>query len=290
MKNIHTLLIPDIHGRIFWKEALEKYNKEDYPNLTIVFLGDYVDPYEFEGISRLVAIDNFQEIINTAKSDSRIHLLIGNHDMHYWYDARFKSRVDHDNYNIIKDMFLDNFDLFNVAYEEIINNNKYLYTHAGVSSFWLKHLQFVGKLGVQNNKEYRIDRLGNKIKKLSDEQLPFSQMLATMTPDADKLNKMKLNFQGQANLWMASWARGGDYQNGSCIWEDLSEWGYEGMEIPDIWQIFGHSRWSKKDPDNLFIDKERKFACVDTATAWVLTNDEQLIKFNHKKERFRRGN
>ena len=29
MKNIHTLLIPDIHGRVFWKEALEKYNKED---------------------------------------------------------------------------------------------------------------------------------------------------------------------------------------------------------------------------------------------------------------------
>ena len=34
---------------------------------------------------------------------------------------------------------------------------------------------------------------------------------------ADKLNKMKLNFQGQANLWMVSWARGGEYQNGSCL-------------------------------------------------------------------------
>lgn len=277
-KNIHTLLIPDIHGRIFWKEALNAVPKEQYPNLTIVFLGDYVDPYDFEGITRKDAINNFQEIIDAAKSDDRIHLLIGNHDMHYWYNAQYKSRVDIKNYNKIKDMFLQNFELFNIAYEEIINGKKYLYTHAGVSSFWLKHLQLVGKIGVQNNKEFRIDRLGNKTKKLSDEQLPFCQMLETMTPDADKLNKMKLNFQGQANLWMASWARGGDYQNGSCIWEDLSEWAYEGMEIPGLWQIFGHSRWSKSDPDDAYINKKRMFACIDTASAWILTNKGELKK------------
>lgn len=288
MKNIHTLLIPDVHGRVFWKEALEKYNKEDYPNLTIVFLGDYVDPYEFEGVSRQDAIDNFQEIIDIAKSDNRIHLLIGNHDMHYWYDAEYKSRVDNKNYNKIKDMFLQNFTLFNIAYEEIINEKKYLYTHAGVSSFWLHHLQFIGKLSVQNNKEYRIDKLGNKVKKLSDDQLPFAQMLETMTPDADKLNKMKTNFQGQANLWMASYARGGDNSCGSCIWEDWSEWQYKGMEIKGLWQIFGHSRWSKTDPDDIGIDRRRHIACIDTASAWTITDKGTLSKFKHKKERFKR--
>ena len=240
MKNVHTLLIPDIHGRIFWKEAIEYYSKEKYPNLVIVFLGDYVDPYGFEGITRKDAIDNFKEIIKLAKEDNRVHLLIGNHDMHYWYDASYKSRVDHKNYDKIKDLFLKNFTLFNIAYEETINNKKYLYTHAGVSSFWLRHLQFIGKLSVQNNKQYRIDQFGNKVKKLSDEQLPFAQMLETMTPDAEKLNKMKLNFQGQANLWMVSWARGGEYQNGSCLWEDWSEFKYKGMEIKGLWQIFGH--------------------------------------------------
>ena len=288
MKNIHTLLIPDIHGRIFWKEALEYYSKEKYPNLTIVFLGDYVDPYEFEGVSRQDAIDNFQEIINVTKNDSRIHLLIGNHDMHYWYDASYKSRCDFKNYEKIKKMFLDNFDMFNIAYEEIINGEKFLYTHAGVSAFWLSHLQFIGKITVENNKKIRIDQFGNKVKQISDEQLPFAQMLETMTPDADKLNKMKSNFQGQANLWMASWARGGEYQNGSCIWEDWSEWQYENMEISGFWQIFGHSRWSKKDPDDASIDKKRKLACIDTASAWILTNKGILHKFKHKKERFKK--
>ena len=27
MKNVHTLLIPDIHGRIFWKAAIEYYSE-----------------------------------------------------------------------------------------------------------------------------------------------------------------------------------------------------------------------------------------------------------------------
>lgn len=288
MNNIHTLLIPDIHGRVFWKEALEKYNKEDYPNLTIVFLGDYVDPYEFEGVSRQDAINNFQEIIDVAKSDNRIHLLIGNHDMHYWYDASYKSRCDFKNYDQIKKMFLDNFDLFNIAYEEIINNEKYLYTHAGVSQPWINHLKFMGKISCENNKEYRLlDRLGNKVKKISDEQLPFCEMLRDMTPDADKLNKMKNNFQGQANLWVVSYVRGGDYNCGSCIWEDLSEWAYKGMEIPGIYQIFGHSRWGKKDPEDAYINNERKFACIDTASAWILDDNGTLNKFNHKKERFK---
>lgn len=266
-KNIHTLIIPDVHGRIFWKEALNEFPKDKYPNLIIIFLGDYVDPYEFEGVTRLGAIDNFKEIIDVAKNDNRIHLLIGNHDMHYWYDAYFKSRVDNKNYDKIKDMFLQNFTLFNIAYEETINNEKYLYTHAGVSKPWLNHLRFIGDLSLKTN-----------IGKLADDQIPFCEMLRDMTPDADKLNKMKDNFQGQANLWMASYARGGDYNCGSCIWEDLGEWMYEGMEIPGLWQIFGHSRWSKSDPDDAFIDKKRKFACVDTASAWVITNKGKLKK------------
>ena len=35
------LLIPDIHGRDFWKKA------KDFEG-EIVFLGDYLDPYRFE--------------------------------------------------------------------------------------------------------------------------------------------------------------------------------------------------------------------------------------------------
>ena len=56
-------------GRIFWKEAIEKYNKDNYPNLTIVFLGDYVDPYDFEGITRKDAMKLVAKDRGVSKRD-----------------------------------------------------------------------------------------------------------------------------------------------------------------------------------------------------------------------------
>lgn len=286
MNNIHTLIIPDVHGRIFWKEAINKFPINEYPEINIVFLGDYLDPYENyprclegEGWSRRHTIDNFNEIIKLAKSDNRVHLLFGNHDMHYWYDARYKSRVDNKNYNEIKKLFLNNFTLFNVAFEETINDQKYLYTHAGVTSFWLNHLHSIGENGIRRNNEYRIDKFGNKIKQVSDEQLPFCQMLSKMTPTADELNQMKTNFQGQSNLWMVGYVRGGDYDYGSCIWADLEEWSSEYADIPGIYQIFGHTLFGGGSPDIAVIEPDgRKYAMLDSRKAWILDNEGKLME------------
>ena len=32
-----VLIIPDVHGRTFWKSAINKYPIEYYPNLQIIF-------------------------------------------------------------------------------------------------------------------------------------------------------------------------------------------------------------------------------------------------------------
>ena len=60
------LIVPDIHGRKFWKEPcsnVDKYEK-------IIFLGDYLDPYTWrEDISKDDAIDNFKEIISFAREN-----------------------------------------------------------------------------------------------------------------------------------------------------------------------------------------------------------------------------
>ena len=271
LNNINILVIPDIHGRTFWKNDIDMFPKEEYPNLDIIFLGDYLDPYEsLEGINRIQAINNFNDILEYARNDRRIHLLIGNHDMHYWYNAPYKSRVDAKNYDKIKDMFLQNFTLFNVAYDKKINRRNFLFTHAGVTKQWFEHLKFVGKTALLIHKD-----------KLTDDQKEFCKFLENFEPDAEHLNKLKLNFQGQANLWMCSWVRGGDDKCGSCIWEDLREWYYKGTEIPKLYQIFGHSRWGKDDPDEAYIDEKRKFACIDTAYSWVITNKGQLKKLSN---------
>ena len=61
------LIIPDIHGRDFWKDAIDKV---DISKDTVVFLGDYLDPYdqEFDGMpyDMLIedTINNFKEILD----------------------------------------------------------------------------------------------------------------------------------------------------------------------------------------------------------------------------------
>lgn len=71
-----VLVIPDVHGRKFWKKPCSEIENFDH----IVFLGDYLDPYDFEHISVEDAIVNFEEIIDFAKGNSdKVTLLLGNH-------------------------------------------------------------------------------------------------------------------------------------------------------------------------------------------------------------------
>ena len=90
MNNIHALLVPDVHGREFWKEPVKTVLENS--EAEIIFLGDYLDPYpdEFDSDFELdykastdylqTTIDNFKEIIELKKQyPDRITLLLGNH-------------------------------------------------------------------------------------------------------------------------------------------------------------------------------------------------------------------
>ena len=52
------LIIPDVHGRSFWRPAVAS---GDYDK--IIFLGDYVDPYPDERIGELTALHGLMDII-----------------------------------------------------------------------------------------------------------------------------------------------------------------------------------------------------------------------------------
>ena len=52
------IIIPDVHGRDFWRETVEINAGEEY-----IFLGDYLDPYDDEGITDAVAFGGLQDII-----------------------------------------------------------------------------------------------------------------------------------------------------------------------------------------------------------------------------------
>lgn len=202
---MNLLIIPDVHGRLFWKQAIDLY-----PNLETVFLGDYLDPYwKIDGIRTDQALEVFKEIISLARERKNIHLLIGNHDWHYFHDLD-SCRIDYTNFNEISNLFKDNIGLFNIAFECEINNKKYLLTHAGVTENWLNNV------GIEQT-----------------------------DLNADILNKMPNNDNGIMALSMISRYRGGYDYYGSPIWADLREHISSNYSINDYYQIFAHT-YSKR--------------------------------------------
>jgi len=105
------LVIPDVHGRVFWKEAVEKH-----PTLPVVFLGDYLDPYASENITPDDALTNFKDIIAFKQANmDRVTLLIGNHKIHY-FDTFYKfSRKDTVNAEYIHQLLIDNLPIWIVV-------------------------------------------------------------------------------------------------------------------------------------------------------------------------------
>lgn len=201
---MNILIIPDVHGRPFWKDAVEKH----FDNCEkIVFLGDYLDPYPWEWITRKMTIENFKEIIKYKKDNpEKVILLLGNHDLAY-YDRNFPYRVRYDSSNAykIKQNFGKNRSLFQLAYEADLDKH-YLFTHAGVLRSWYeRHKELIGDLTVDN------------------------------------LNRLKTFPGGIRALCDVSRERGGFGRIGSMVWSDIEE----KSEIEDfdgIYQIFGHSQ------------------------------------------------
>ena len=77
------LVLPDVHGRLFWKEPVQKYI--DVVD-RVVFLGDYLDPYGDEGgdYDAESIFENLKEIVELKRNNmDKVVLLKGNHDQHY---------------------------------------------------------------------------------------------------------------------------------------------------------------------------------------------------------------
>ena len=243
------LIIPDIHGRSFWKKAVE----ENFDKVSkIVFLGDYLDPYPWEYITRKQAIDNFEEIIKfKSENKDKVILLLGNHDFPYIDKKIFytRSRYDSSNAYHIEGMFRSHRSLFQLAYEDKIGDKLYLFTHAGLIPQWYeKHQDLIGDLSVKN------------------------------------LNTLKDTPGGIKSLCESSRYRSGWDKFGSIVWADVMEMTdasqliqrKEGKTINDKlpwdYQIFGHSQ----QEEHPIITKH--FACLDNREAFILNDDGGFIE------------
>ena len=221
------LVLPDIHGRQFWKEPCKNIDQYD----KVVFLGDYMDPYDFEHISVEEALVNFKEIVEFAKQHTdKVVMLLGNHDMPYfsktyksfsWWHCRHSKKFHND----IAEIFDSNRDIFKIADVE----DNVIFTHAGITPGWLKTVF---------TEQYEITSL---------EDLTFS------------LNNLLNTDTGLKYLFMISEDRGGRDRYASCIWADASDtmWYQEMMknhempvqEIMKVKQVYGHTLQAFYKPD-----------------------------------------
>lgn len=202
------LVIPDVHGRVFWKGAVEQYSD----CRDIVFLGDYHDPYPRERIPIQDSLENFREIIKFARAHSNVTLLLGNHDLHYLCDFGETCRMDFNNYEQIKALILDNIDLFKIIHHIDINGQRVVFTHAPILVEWLHHLDAPGD----------ITQLG-----LLLNQLPKQA--------ADKPDTLLQWFN------FVSSYRGGCDRFGSPVWADMREAKGYLIQTAD-YSIFGHTQ------------------------------------------------
>ena len=221
MKEI--IIIPDVHGRTFWKDVINKYGNN--PDSHIIFLGDYLDPYiRLDNITPQEAFINFKEIVREAQLKNNITLLIGNHDLHYFplFLDYLGCRKDNLLKNDISDLFVTNKNLFKVAYEITIKNKRFLFTHAGIIPSWF---------------DYITDKFPHKLFSKTYDQQPINIELT-----ADGLNSLLNSEEGLRSLSIVSRERGGRALTGSPLWADVSEHYYSSDSYNDsIYQIFGHS-------------------------------------------------
>lgn len=119
------LCVPDVHGRDFWIEPCQNWQG------SIVFLGDYHDPYPSQ-VSKVDSYKNLKQLVEFyEENSSRITCLLGNHDANYLIGHGFADREDVYRYDKVK-MLLERLNL-KLYYQE----DDVLFSHSGILPQWL---------------------------------------------------------------------------------------------------------------------------------------------------------
>ena len=257
MKSI--ILVPDVHGRTFWKEAIP-FVEDGTP---CIFLGDYVDPYESEGISDLDALKNLREVLHFARTNQdRVTLLLGNHDLSYLGDPPgqwtvYANRFCYDYSDVISELLNENTDLMSLCAYREVGGRPFLFSHAGLHPVWMSWC------GLFDNIKEPLDG-----KELSQQiEAMFRESLAT---------DWRTDFIDA--LAMVGSFRGGTIPAGSLVWADVRE--YADI-LCEYTQIFGHTmQFNDERPclmeNNICIDCRQCFYLDPEGTLRYLRNDEPV--------------
>lgn len=234
-------IIPDVHGRDFWKKV-----RDICPTETpVVFLGDYLDPYGFEGITPSMAIDMFAEVIEFKKANPNVVLLLGNHDCTYVFGKNIcNCRCNNKDYNKIKQMFKDNIDLFGISYQISVGEKKFLLSHAGVNPKWLE------------NNEYTVDDIPKFNEYIKEDNGQYSRFVKSL---------------GDVSRFRGGWNR-----SGSVVWADIREYLDTDLSVFDFEQVVGHTYIEQ--PVIL-----EHISCIDVQRVFCIDENGSLCEYEFEK-------
>lgn len=225
------IIIPDVHGRPFWRDAVAKYHQEEF-----IFLGDYLDPYQWEGYDGNEAFTGLQDIVQFWRQrPGKVTLLLGNHDLHYLHTELRGSRFDMQHAERNAAFFKANRQAFLLAHERTVAGERHLFTHAGVGYRWL-------------------DR---HVLRITEAQVT-----------ADFLNRSYSHPAFIRALSDVSYHRWGMAEYGSLVWADVQEQCAAENQIPSVIQVFGHTMVSA--PVNLY----NRIYCLDCQRPFYLDLDK----------------
>lgn len=231
--NRHIIIIPDIHGREFWRKVVNELPKDAH----VVFLGDYLDPYENEWIYWTDAFKGLLDVIEFKKAHfEQVTLLFGNHDLHYLFPELKGTRYNEYKADVIRATFEENLDCFQMAVEYVVGGKRYLFSHAGVHPEWVrKHSDLFGS----------VDKI-----------------------TAETFNRLMFTDEFVAALCDVSALRGGWSRVGSMIWADMDEFVGTKVNESETCQICGHTKCSNGQP-KVF----GNVICVDCQKAFLLSEN-----------------
>ena len=224
VKDETVLIMPDVHGRDFWREGIEKRK----PGELCIWLGDYPDPYPHELITHDKIPAQLEEIIETPNSV----FLLGNHDLSYIYpkvSPAVRKDWDWDRKEWLGRFFEEHHQDFKLTY--VIargDGNHVVFSHAGL----IKELYHR-----QGKNKYNPVQVASMFNEWWEKRDPI---LTT-------------------ELFRIGWHRGGWDEVGSLVWADIREhiarrhifWSHD-------YQVFGHTMLKTGHLIQL-----PQFACVD---------------------------
>ena len=253
MKENKIYVVGDVHCRSFYKPVL---NIKDKP---VIFLGDYMDPYYWEGFSDEEGIANLEEIFEFARKNKNVILLIGNHDASYIWSFMGFERTSREFYSELHRLYRDNIDLLHSVYQ--INDT--VFSHSTINSGWINCLNGTFK---HEGKDFQLTK---------DNILSYIENEFQLELQNDKAPNQHF-WGGSLNspiFWIGR-SRGGDAAYGSSLWSDFYDDYWNRPFDWNLYQVTGHQQQERTGST---FSKDGA-VCIDSRAIFEYNLDTHFIK------------